>query len=95
MSVQSCVRTIPSQVSPRYMAVVKGVTLFYTRKIFFCAFCYFCFEEMLNASFELDYFEASWMKLLLVIISLRITFQRFPLVMYTTGTFWNEKIKMR
>jgi len=40
------------------MAVVKGVTLFYTSKIFFLAFFYFCFEEMLNVSFELD-FEAS------------------------------------
>ena len=47
---------------------------------FLLCFFYFCFEEILNVSFELD-FEPSWMKLLLV-ISLRITFWCFPLVMY-------------
>lgn len=45
MSVPSSIRTISSQVLPRYMAVVKGVTLFYTSKIFFYAFFIFVLKK--------------------------------------------------
>ena len=56
LSVPSSIRTIPSQILPRYMAVVKGVTLFYISKIFFFAFFIFVLKKY-------------WMYLLSLILS--------------------------